>query len=345
MKMLLLRNKISTSSAETLLSRNDDPQHDHNDDNNDGSSKIRSVITCISSKAIAKKGCAMKYLRPLLLISALALTAHAVTFVLYFDAPNLRHAVTTGKSNPIDAVVTIATGKYSATRLIFTLRNAGQFDQPIYVVTDNPDEVLKHGGVPLHLHDWGPTFESDELRAKWENSEIAKVKWYKTQFFHMVPKDTNIVLFLDADVEINKPLTPFQIKVATYNADLDMTKCTSYCFKERLDTVDSHNSGTCVYFRGASSELLDEWSSEILTGVHVRDQLALDTTLKQTGLKMCNLPSKMNYYTAATWWGWAGNILSGGQMEKHAIFVHATSHKSLKDMSSENRRYLRWLGQ
>ena len=342
--MSLLRNKISTSDAETLLSPDDDPQHELNGDKNDGSSKIRSVITCIFSKAIAKKECIMKYIRPLLLMSALVLTAHAVTFFVYFDAPNLQHAATTGKSNPIDAVVTIATGKYSAARLISTLRNAGRFDRPIYVVTDNPDEVLKRGGVPLHLHDWEPTFESDELRAKWENSKIAKVKWYKTQFFNMVPEDTNTVLFLDADVEINKPLTPFQMKVATYNADLDTTKCTSYCFKERLNTVDSHNSGTCVYFRGASSELLDQWSSEILTGAHIRDQLALDATLKKTGLKMCDLPSKMHYYTAATLWSWVSNMLSGRQMEKHAIFVHATSHKSLKHMSSENRRYLRWLG-
>ena len=299
----------------------------------DDETKLPSTVSCILSQVYA--GRTVKFLRLFLYLLLLAILAHVIAYALFFDVATFWKDAAIVKSNSVDAVVTIATGKYSATRLISTLRKAGRFDRPIYVVTDDPDVVESHGAIPLLVHDFEPSFESDEKRANWENSKIAKVKWYKTQIFNMLPEESNTVLFLDADVEIHKSLAPFEIKVASYKETLTSTKCTSYCFKERLDSEDSYNSGTCVYFRDASSELLHEWGREILTGAHIRDQLALDATLKRTGLKMCNLPSKMHYYTAATWWTWFGNVLSGGQMQRHAIFVHATSHKSLRHMASE----------
>jgi len=169
----------------------------------------------------------------------------------------------------------------------------------------------------------------------WENSKITKVKWYKTQIFDIVPKKTNIktILFLDADVMINSKLRNFEITASDF-LDNDES-CSAFFFKERIYSPDNFNSGTGLFTREKSKPLLEAWSTEILSGNYIRDQIALDTTLKRNpNIKACGLPYYMNFYSTDSLSN-VSNYFSFGLRKETSTFIHPTASKSLRIMNRE----------
>jgi hypothetical protein len=96
-----------------------------------------------------------------------------------------------------DAIVTIATGSFSAMRLVSALRDArvGDFEKPIFVLTDKVNSTSKElDGYNVTLVDithYKPSFESIQASQAWENATITKVKWFKTQLFSLIPAHNN----------------------------------------------------------------------------------------------------------------------------------------------------------
>mmetsp|Transcript_16847 Transcript_16847/g.21884 ORF Transcript_16847/g.21884 Transcript_16847/m.21884 type:complete len:351 (+) Transcript_16847:238-1290(+) len=237
----------------------------------------------------------------------------------------------------VDAVVTIATGKYSAMRLVSGLREVGEYKKPIYVITDhkNVSDISHYGATPVYVDQNQPVFETEEARFAWENSKLTKVKWYKTQIFNIVPEKANIktILFLDADVIINSKLRNFEKLTSNYLEEDSI--CVAYFFHERIYSPDNFNSGTGFFMREKSKPLLEAWSKEILSGKYVRDQLALDTTLKENpDIKACGLPYYMNFYTTDSLTN-ISNYLSLGLRKLTSTFIHPTANKNLRKMSHE----------
>lgn len=166
------------------------------------------------------------------------------------------------------------------------LRNVGNFNKQIYVITDHDDhdDIRALGATTINISDsdYKPKFISDEERLAWENTKLAKVKWLKTQIFNITKEEDqiNTILFIDADVIVNNPMISFERLTAEYIREKESSNCAAYYFDERWYLKDSVNSGTAFFFRDKSRLLLDEWSHEVLSGKYDRDQIALDQTLK-----------------------------------------------------------------
>ena len=245
----------------------------------------------------------------------------------------------------------------------------GEFYNPIFVLTDkiNSTKLDEYDVTLVDITEHKPKFETTSASEAWENSSITKVKWFKTQLFHLIPaeedqsvykkhpKNTksstpvqklqiNSVLYIDADEIINAPMYQFekdvtqtirsneQSSIFTQSFSSIKEKCTAYFFPERFYISQSVNSGTALYFRKDSQELLSEWSREILSGKYERDQSALDATLQRTRLKVCTFPTQHNFFSAdfvTTLW----NILSFGRRRRGATFIHPCSSKDTKQMA------------
>ena len=238
----------------------------------------------------------------------------------------------------------------------------GKFYNPIFVLTDKPNstELDEYDVSLVDITQYKPKFETTAALEAWENASITKVKWFKTQLFHLIPatvedkartssspkfmQRTRIdnLLFIDADEIINGPLDHFgnsvtqsMLKRSSFKKSPDDVECSAYFFSERFYSSQSVNSGTALYFRRDSQTLLSEWSHKILSGKYELDQLALDATLQQHDhgdLKVCTFPARHNFFTSdfltSVW-----NTLSFGRRRRGATFIHPTSYKDMNQMA------------
>lgn len=218
----------------------------------------------------------------------------------------------------IDAIATLATGTYSAKRLVSTLRSPhrGAWTGPVYVLTDRP---------------WlGRHMNATAIRIR-VTGERMVTKWHKTQLFHLLPSELNTVLYLDADVEVQRTVALF----AANSLRLWQTRpCNASMFEERWYTrrrYGAFNSGIALYHRTRSRVLLSRWSELLLSGRYRRDQLALDKARSDTKAAVCKLPiSHLNYAADAV----SRFVSSLGVFSDRATFRHLTGHKSLVTMET-----------
>jgi hypothetical protein len=140
----------------------------------------------------------------------------------------------------LDAVVTLATGGYSANRLVSTLRDParGAWTGHIFVLTDDTSQyhgssstnqfgaVVRTGAVGIDIAGaaTAPVFENEHDADKWHRFLTApgththiNSKWQKTQVFHRVPPEVNTLLFMDADIEVQNPLADFEIDLISHH--------------------------------------------------------------------------------------------------------------------------------
>lgn len=248
-----------------------------------------------------------------------------------------------------DAIATLATGEFSANRLISTLRGAGQWQGPIYVITDHTEmyrgkavvneysATVHTGAYAVEIRATEPFWLPDEARSRWEEhksfSKRIWTKWHKTQIFQMLPKDINTILLMDADVEVKGPIHRFESDIAHH---LMPHRCNASFFQERWysrGTMGAFNSGIAIYTREGSRDLLAEWSRQILSTTFVRDQLALNAAMENTTSTICKLPSRHLFYVADTVQRWK-NKLPFFSAKEPITFAHMTGQKSLERMAT-----------
>ena len=190
--------------------------------------------------------------------------------------------------------------------------------------------------ININRNEIQPQFDTAADRNAWQNSKIAKMKWFKTQIFRITSerRTHDNILFIDADVIINKSFSSFEKFVSESYANRKENDCSAYFFQERSYVPDSVNSGTALFFRDTSRILLDLWSKNILTGKYPRDQAALDETLKRRGLQACYFPSDMNYFTT----DFMTNLIDAftlGVRKQGSTFIHPTANKNLRKMAKQ----------
>jgi len=160
------------------------------------------------------------------------------------------------------AVVTIAMAGFQASALVESLRIAGRWHGPIYVLADSCDP--------------GPVLTSDVavvrvLKSQARDPLAAKV--WKTRVFELVSEAR--VLFLDSDVQVMRPLPPFILTGPWASG------CNAYFTHERWFVRDTTwNSGAALFDRRLSHVLLTAWRSSIASRRFVRDQHALKAVLQ-----------------------------------------------------------------
>lgn len=256
----------------------------------------------------------------------------------------------------LDAIVTLATGGYSANRLISTLRDpkAGAWTGHIYVLTDDVEQyrgevIMNQFGGSVHTGAVGidisgseqqPTFEHEADGYRWDRfltltDTFIGTKWQKTQVFKLVPPQINTLLFMDADIEVKLPLARFEVDLVAH-----MTRpCNASYFEERWysrNTAGHYNSGIAVYNRWSSAKLMEAWGKLLLTTAFQRDQLALEVALNNTRANVCKLPTKHLFFVADV----MSRVLSTitfGVFTEDATFAHMTGHKSLNRMRTTSR--------
>mmetsp|Transcript_7545 Transcript_7545/g.11415 ORF Transcript_7545/g.11415 Transcript_7545/m.11415 type:complete len:389 (-) Transcript_7545:37-1203(-) len=94
-----------------------------------------------------------------------------------------------------DGIVTIATGSFSAMRLVSALRDIGEFERPIFILTDKVNSTMQEldrfNVTLVDITHHKPSFNSTQAAEAWENTHITKVKWFKTQLFSLIPPPAN----------------------------------------------------------------------------------------------------------------------------------------------------------
>lgn len=217
----------------------------------------------------------------------------------------------------IDAIATIACGKFSAVRLVSTIRGPGKWTKPVYVLTDRPESVRNAHAVDISLHQ--PKYLNKMAK---KNTSLI-YKWYKTQLFELLPVTT--VLYIDADVEVVQPISQFWKAVSRPH-------CSAFFFNERWYTqqlTGRYNSGIAVFHKTKSASLLSAWSNAILSSsTATYDQLLLKRAIKDSKCTVCTIPKKHIYFAADLW-----SAISFWKTSY--TFVHYTGRKSLTNMATQ----------
>jgi hypothetical protein len=231
----------------------------------------------------------------------------AVTIFTFFTASKTSTSSSSHELILPDAIVTLATNDFRATLLSSTLRNVGGWDGPIYVFSDDPDNENSAVVTPIDIREHHPEFLSaHEFQTYKEHHDSNHphpwMKWHKTQLFDLLPDSVDQVLFLDADIVVQKSLDDFwhDILYSHHHHDDDDKNCDLSLYPERWYTntflskyADSglYNSGILLAKR-SSLPLLRQWGRLIVTPpFSKRDQPKLTQAIHQASddVTICTL--------------------------------------------------------
>ena len=214
-------------------------------------------------------------------------------------------------SGKLDAIVTVAMCGFHANDMVKALRNEGKWTNPIYVITDTPEAEDDTLCTPINVKGNHPTFlnqeeyEAYQRGARQFNPEIWS-KWHKTQLFQLLPETVNTLLFLDADMLAQKPLSKDWLpEVAPLIADQE---CDLILNPERWYTkipilgrhsrnlTGRYNSGMVIQKRTQSHAVNEKWSSLLVHEPFMgRDQGKLTEAIDETETQICFLPNRWNH--------------------------------------------------
>jgi hypothetical protein len=251
-----------------------------------------------------------------------------------------------GQQFKLDAIVTVAMCGFNANEMVESVRKAGEWKGPIYVITDTPDAENKELCTPVDVRGHHPDFlNQEEFEAykqgiKSQNPSLYS-KWHKTQIFRLLPKTINTVLFIDADMMAQQPLAKSWLPSL---AKMD-PNCDYGAYHERFYTklpfiskVNKSNignvfGGMSLQKRKESASLMKEWSRRMTHAPFMsRDQGKLTLSIQTTEPNICWLPSH--------WWHLHNQA---DQMDRiwfklvgEATFLHLASAKKgeWKEMSN-----------
>ena len=208
----------------------------------------------------------------------------------------------------LDAIVTVAMCGFNANEMVESVRKAGDWKGPIYVITDTPDAENKELCTPVDVRGHHPDFlnqedfEAYKKGIKRLNPSLYS-KWHKTQIFQLLPKTIHTALFIDADMMAKQPLAtswlPSLAKI------IDDPNCDYGAYHERFYTklpfiskgsksknIGKVFGGMSLQKRKESAPLMKEWSRLMTHAPFLnRDQGKLTQSIEATKPNMCWLPS------------------------------------------------------
>jgi hypothetical protein len=188
-------------------------------------------------------------------------------------------------------VVTIATRGYDSRQLVTTLRNQGLFSGDLVVISDN----------------CSPSPESSRIVRVASNADALQSKRLKTQVFELATSvSRRSVLFMDADIEVNKPLSSFMQAVHraedSRSRDTSAPTCNGWFNKERAWHRHKQGhlwQGGFFYLPNeeASGPLLRTWEEAIdeLPPGSLDQTALLEALRRNPDLHICELPPDMSY--------------------------------------------------
>jgi hypothetical protein len=213
----------------------------------------------------------------------------------------------------LDAIVTVAMCGYDARDMVRSLRSAGEWTGPIYVLTDSPDGEDPSQCTPVDVRGDHPTFpgrpdEYDDYRRALGRWNALYSKWHKTQIFRLLPdKEVRTVLFMDADMvaqrslvgsswldEVEPLITDPSCELVTY-PERWYTTVPLLGGKNRTVTGRYH-SGFMILKRDESARLLEAWSSLMVHPEFMdRDQGKLTQAVDLLRTRVCWQPSRWRH--------------------------------------------------
>jgi hypothetical protein len=207
----------------------------------------------------------------------------------------------------LDAIVTVAMCGFNANEMVESVRKAGEWKGPIYVITDTPDAENKELCTPVDVRGHHPDFlNQEEFEAYKKGIERLNPslysKWHKTQIFQLLPKTINTALFIDADMMARQPLAKSWLpSLAKIIGD---PNCDYGAYHERFYTklpiisqgerknVGKVFGGMSLQKRKESAPLMKEWSRLMTHAPFLnRDQGKLTQSIEATEPNICWLPS------------------------------------------------------
>jgi hypothetical protein len=254
----------------------------------------------------------------------------------------------------LDAIVTVAMCGFNANEMVQALRTKGEWQGPIYVITDDPSQEDANLCTPVDVRGNHPTFltqpefEDYKLGIQASNPYVWS-KWHKTQIFQLLPKTIQTIVFMDADMMAKRPLT--KTWLPSLAPLLQDSQCELTVYPERWysklpplfptknqkkkSSPGKYNSGMMLQKRKETAPLLKDWSLRMVKPpFYGRDQGKLTASIESSSLntKICWLPSR--------WWH-LENQADVTDRIWFSIFAKATfSHMASAKTGKWKERYL-----
>jgi hypothetical protein len=232
--------------------------------------------------------------------------------------PNLKNVHHSDIHNPsikktsLDAIVTVAMCGYDAREMVQSLRSAGEWTGPIYVLTDAPHAEDPVQCTPIDVRGNHPTFlnnpnEFQDYKTALDRWNALYSKWHKTQIFQLIPESVQTVLFMDADMLAQRSLTESSWlgQVESLIAD---PSCELITYPERWYTTvpilggknktvtGRYHSGFMILKRHQSAPLLEAWSRLMVHQEFMdRDQGKLTQAIESLQTKVCWQPNRWRH--------------------------------------------------
>ena len=236
----------------------------------------------------------------------------------------------------LDAFVTVAMCGFNANEMVRALRTKGEWKGPIYVITDDPSQEDANLCTPVSVRGNHPTFLTqpefeDYKRGIHALNPYVWSKWHKTQIFQLLPETINTVVFMDADMLAQQPLT--KTWLPSLAPLLNDPQCELTVYPERWyskfpplfpaknqkkkSSPGNYNSGMMLQKRKETAPLLKDWSRRMVKRpFYGRDQGKLTASVESSlNTKICWLPSR--------WWH-LENQADGMDRIWFSIFAKAT---------------------
>lgn len=212
----------------------------------------------------------------------------------------------------LDAIVTVAMCGYDAKEMVQSLRSAGEWTGPIYVLTDAPHAEDPLQCTPIDVRGNHPTFltnpnEFEDYKTALGRWNALYSKWHKTQIFKLIPESVQTVLFMDADMVAQRSLVESSWLGQVESQITDPT-CELITYPERWYTTlpllggknktvtGRYHSGFMILKRDKSAPLLEEWSRLMVHQEFMdRDQGKLTQAIESLHTKVCWQPSRWRH--------------------------------------------------
>jgi hypothetical protein len=229
------------------------------------------------------------------------------SLAIYTSARQSSKEALSNDETSLDAIVTVAMCGFNANEMVQTLRTKGEWKGYIYVLTDTPDQENSDLVTIIDVRNNHPTFLNSQEFNLYKggleeyNRELWS-KWHKTQIFKLLPETVHTVLFMDADMLAQKPLSSGWlqgIELSIHNPQCELTLNPERWYT-RLPILSTRhpslagkwNSGMVILKREESANVLEEWSNRLVRPPFMgRDQSKLTESIEKLDTKLCFLPS------------------------------------------------------
>ena len=198
-------------------------------------------------------------------------------------------------------IITIATGGYSAHKLVETLRTNGNWHKNIYIYSD-PCTPIENNTKILKINEVVKT----PIQSKLYKMEILK------------NTTEEYILFLDSDIYVNRPINDLFRIIGLWKKDCDAYMTYDIWYSKKFMV----NGGLILVKRNKSEKFLMMWKNAILNKNYTKkkDQPALKYLIDNKFVNVCMIPNNIVYYVPDN----VGKLYT----QNKAIFHHYLSLKT-----------------